>query len=495
VTRPVRALAAAARRIGAGEYGPSIEVARADELGELATAFNSMARGIADREARIRAQAYHDSLTELPNREFLQELLAQSLLMARRQRQPLAVLILDLDRFREINDTLGHDVGDQVLRQVGTRLRAALRTSDVVARLGADEFAVILPTITDNHFAVTVVERLRDALRMPVRIADHALDVGASVGIALYPDHGDDAKTLIQRAEVAMYLAKRSAASYTLYSPELDQHSVRRLALVGELRRAIEHDELALHYQPKIDLRLARAVGVEALVRWTHAEYGVVSADELVALAEQTGLIRPLTQWVLQKALAQGAEWQRGGIDLAVAVNLSARVLQDPRLPDQVAEQLTTLGMAPERLVLEITESAIMADPECALGIVTRLDAAGVRLSIDDFGTGYSSLAYLRRLPVEELKIDKSFVVSMDRNANDVVIVRSIIDLAHNLGVSVTAEGVENPTVLEMLKGLSCDLAQGYYLSHPLPVPAFDQWLRASPWGLPLASTADPGRA
>jgi diguanylate cyclase (GGDEF)-like protein len=433
--------------------------------------------------AALEYKATHDALTDLPNRFLFHDRLQQALRAGLREKKPLALLVMDLDRFKEINDTLGHLIGDRLLQEAGRRIRGVLRESDTVARLGGDEFALLLPGARVND-AVLVVEKVQKALARPFTLEGLSLDVEASFGIALFPEHGEDADTLIRRADVAMYVAKQAGSGYALYASEQDQYTPRRLMLIGELRHAIELNQLVLHYQPKINLRTGRVTGVEALVRWQHPQHGLIPPAEFISLAEQTGAIKPLTLWVLEEALRQCQAWHQAGLTLTVAVNLSARNLQDPQLVDQVAGFLETAGAAPSRLELEVTESVIMADPARALETLTRLSAMGVRLAIDDFGAGYSSLSYLKKLPVNELKIDKTFVINMATDDNDAVIVRSTIDLAHNLGLAVVAEGVETQASWNRLAALGCDAAQGYWMSRPLPAADLTRWLAELPFGV-----------
>ena len=424
-------------------------------------------------------QALHDALTDLPNRTLFHDRVHQALTSARRDHVPAAVMIMDLDRFKEVNDTLGHASGDELLKQVGIRLRESLRESDTVARLGGDEFGVLLPKVLDSAAAVAVARKLRTTLEEPFTIHGLALQMEASIGIALYPDHGTNVQSLLQRADVAMYVAKEHPAGCEVYTRERDAYSPDRLTLLTELRRAIDRGQLVLHYQPKVDLRTGEIHGVEALVRWKHPERGMVPPDEFIPPAQKTGVIGPLTMFVLDEALRQCRTWALQGLDLCVAVNLSTRNLLDVHLPDTVGELLSRWEVHPSLLELEITESTILADPVRAMQILSRLDEMGVRLAIDDFGTGYSSLAYLKRLPVDELKIDKSFILGMEESENDAVIVRSTIDLGRNLGLRVVAEGVETSTAWNRLASLGCDIAQGYYLSRPIPASELTEWVRA----------------
>jgi diguanylate cyclase (GGDEF)-like protein/PAS domain S-box-containing protein len=466
-----------------------------DEAGEVGIVVN--ARDISEREAQtaaLRYQALHDALTDLPNRTLFRESLQQAILEAQRYNKSLALLFLDLDRFREINDTFGHQWGDVLLQQVGPRLRGTLRKSDPVARLGGDEFAVLLPNVGDVMVVRRVASRILSALEQPFLIEGHTLDVGTSIGIALCPEHGEDADTLMRRADIALYIAKRAGSGYAFYAADQDHYRPERLLLTRELRHAIEHDHLLLHYQPKASVSSGSVAHVEALVRWQHPQRGLLPPDHFIPLAEQTGLIRPLSLWVLNTALRQCAVWQHEGLALHVAVNLSMRNLQDSQLPDTIARLLHTWQVEPSWLEVEITESALAVDPERTLEILTHLGDMGVQIAIDDFGTGYSSLAYLKRLPVDEIKIDKSFVIDMATDDSDAAIVRSTIDLGHDLRLQVVAEGVENQATWDLLATFGCDFAQGYYLSPPLCAADLVRWLQKSPWGThqqPVISAAE----
>jgi diguanylate cyclase (GGDEF)-like protein len=441
-------------------------------------------RDVSERKQLERAltrHAFSDQLTGLPNRTLLHDRTQQALRLAGRQGLTAALLLVDLDRFKEVNDTLGHHHGDLLLQQVAERLHGTTRDSDTVARLGGDEFAVLLPQIASVQDATAVADKLSAAIEAPFTVGGLTLDIDASIGVATYPDHATDADELLQRADVAMYAAKAAHAGYTVYDPTLDQHSPRRLGLLGQLRRALAAGELVVHYQPKADVRSARILGVEALVRWQHPEHGLLGPGEFIPLAETTGLIRPLTSFVLDAALRQCRAWLDAGRELSVAVNLSVRCLLDLTLPDQIARLLEDTAVAPERLVLEITESAIMTDPTRALEILNRLHTLGVQLAIDDFGTGYSSMAYLKSLPVHELKVDRSFVTHLRHSQSDAVIVRSTVDLGHNLGLRVVAEGVEDEATWQELATLGCDTVQGYYLARPMPAAELVAWLAAQP--------------
>lgn len=435
-------------------------------------------------DALIKQMAFFDTLTALPNRNNLHDCLRAAIRDAAPRRMPLALLLMDLNHFKEINDTLGHHRGDIVLGEVGKRIRGALFGPDIVARLGGDEFAVLLPRLGKAEDVDIVVRKIQDALYPPIMIEDVPIAVEAGIGVAIYPEHGEDPDSLLQRADVAMYVAKKTGSSYVVYNPSCDKHSPSRLALMAELRQAIEQNHLVLHYQPKVDLKRGRIAAAEALVRWMHPQRGMIPPDLFIGTAEQSGLIHPLSRRVLQMAMQQCRAWQREGLKIPLAVNLSPRNLFDQKLPDQIIQLLQEHGVPPDWLILEITEGAIMADPVRALEILLKLHEAGIQISIDDFGIGYSSLSYLRKLPVSRLKVDKSFVMQMMQNEGDAVIVRSVIDLGHNLGLEVVAEGVENKEIYDRLVELGCDIAQGYYLSKPAAIADFNRWLHESPWGL-----------
>jgi diguanylate cyclase (GGDEF)-like protein/PAS domain S-box-containing protein len=446
----------------------------------------SSIRDITERietEKLIQRMAYYDTLTGLPNRNMLYDRLLNAI-RTDTERRPIGLLLMDLDRFKEINDTLGHHRGDLLLQEVGARLRAVLFEPDVIARLGGDEFAILLPQLGAQDHVNQVAEKIHQTLEEPFMVEGLPIMVEAGIGIAMYPEHGADPDTLMRRADVALYTAKQRGRGYVIYDPQYDRYSPRRLALMGELRQTIENNRLSLHYQPKISLKTHRVMGVEALARWRHPEHGFIPPDQFIPTAEKTGLIKSLTQWVLNTAQRQCLAWDQEGLELCISINLSSRNLHDPELTAQLTELLRTCGGRTDRLELEITESAIMADPDRALEVLTRLKAIGLRFTIDDFGTGYSSLAHLQKLPVEAIKIDRSFIINMSVNESDEAIVRSTIDLAHRLGLKTIAEGVENKETYDRLVALGCDEAQGYYMCRPIPVEDLTRWLRESPWGL-----------
>jgi diguanylate cyclase (GGDEF)-like protein len=427
-------------------------------------------------EERFQHQAQHDSLTGLPNRMLLQDRLTHAISHAQQKADPVSLLVLDLDRFKEVNDSLGHHAGDRLLQEVSRRFNASLRSTDTVARLGGDEFAVVLPG-ADAAAGGVAAAKLLHVLEKPVFLEGTLLPLGASIGLATFPTHGADADTLLRRADIAMYAAKRGRGGFATYAPELDRDSSQRLNLVGELRRAISCDELSLHYQPQIDCLSGQVVGLEALVRWWHPERGRIGPDQFVPAAEQAGLMRDLTRWVLVTALQQSVVWRRFSSALNVAVNLSAQDLLDKSLPSFVAGALRDVGLPPSLFTLEITESALLSDRTAALDVLGRLRMTGVRVALDDFGTGYSSLSYLKDWPVDELKVDRSFVRSMAEDDRDRSIVRAMVDLAHTLGLEAVAEGVEDLPVLWLLAELRCNRAQGYHIAKPMPAAELARWL------------------
>ncbi len=445
-----------------------------------------MWRDVTDRRLALDAlehQTLHDSLTGLPNRKWLARELGGELAVAERESRHIALMLIDLDHFKEVNDTLGHFAGDQLLRAIGPRLSARLgECNGALVRLGGDEFAVLARRVLRVRDAEALAIRLLEEIRQPFLVEGARLEVGASIGIALYPQHGEDASTLLRRADVAMYVAKKQSRGYALYRPEDDRHSPRRLELLSELGAAIRNGELMLHYQPKVHFASRTVSGIEALVRWPHPRHGMVPPDEFVRLAEMGDLITPLTSWVIGEALGQWVKWAATGFTPRLAVNLSARNLIDELTLLDLRELLERHAFAPERLELEITESAFLVDPERALGVLRQIEALGVKLSIDDFGTGFSSLSYLRQMPIHALKIDKSFVLRMDESAADRAIVNSTINLAHNLGLTVVAEGIETEAAAHALEAMGCDHGQGYWIARPMPAAQIRDWCTGERW-------------
>jgi diguanylate cyclase len=451
-------------------------------LGELA---EDLAYGIGNlrvrakqREAEetIRHMAFYDALTGLPNRVLLRERLAAAVSAAKRARRSLALLLLTGGRFHEINDTLGYEQGDRMLRELVRRLGTVVVEPEMLARVGEAEFALLLPTGSADH-ATRVAQRIAQALYEPIDLSSGvSADTCMRIGIALYPGHGTDPDALVRRATMAMRQASQAAKPYAIYSGSLDRDSTRRLALMGDLHRAIEHNELLLYCQPKVRIATGEVCGAEALVRWRHPELGMLSTGEFVKLAEHAGLITPLTQWVLEAACSQCYRWREAGLSVPLSVNLSAQDLRDARLIDRIEGLFSTWGTESDWIEFELTESALMEDPQGTLAILTQLKGLAVRLFVDDFGTGYSSLSYLQKLPVDAIKIDQSFVMAMRESKDSEVIVRSTIELGHNLNLEVVAEGVENEAVWARLAELGCDTAQGYQISMPIEAEAFGEW-------------------
>jgi diguanylate cyclase (GGDEF)-like protein len=479
VTTPLRALVGASYRLGSGDYTQALEgTARSDEIGELARAFDHMRVNIAAQEAEMRHLAFTDPLTGMPNRARFREAVREAINAAEHTSTPgagVAVVMLDLDRFKHVNDVLGYAMGDRLLCSVAQRLTSeVVRHGDVVARLGGDEFALLLPQ-ADEATARALAQRIADSFECALSLDDQTVDLSAGVGIACWPSHADNADDLLVRAEVAMYAAKHRHEPSLVYDLAMDSSSALNLSLLSELRRAVDDGELRLYLQPKIALRSRRLVGAEGLVRWQHPQRGMVQPMDFIPFAEQTGFVRQLTLWIFEEAARQWEHLQTHG-PVRVSINLSTRDLLDLELPQKLINILKRYGAPESGFCLEITESAIMDDPARAEATLNTLRQCGFKLSIDDFGTGYSSLAYLRKLPVDELKIDRSFVLGLQSNADDAKIVRSTIDLAHNLGLSVVAEGIENEAVFAQLAALNCDEGQGYHMSRPLPVADFVAW-------------------
>lgn len=479
VAKPIRTLDMAARRIQSGTYSDKVIVDQSDEIGRLGETFNQMMDGIAEREARIEYQSLHDAATGLPNRLRFERLLEESVESAKND--TLTVLLVEIGRVSEINYTLGHETGEDLIRVIGERLSSMVKQRDTVARHSSTMFSILMPGASAADVR-PIVDRILRSFDDAVPIAGIHLDVTAAIGEACYPDHGTDARTLVQRADTAIYEAKASSRQFATYDPEADPHKPERLTMMGELRKGLDRGEFQFYYQPKVDIAAQKITHVEALVRWIHPERGFMPPDDFIPLAEQTGNVQKLTEWALETAIAQSRTWRDAGIEIIVAINLSARDLTNRRLPDQIGALLKKHDVAADQIVLEITESAIMEDRDNAMAVLTALNKMGHILSIDDYGTGYSSMAYLKALPVQEIKIDKSFVLKLASNKEDEILVRSTIDLGHNLGLKVTAEGVEDEDSLAILRKYGCDTGQGYFISRPMPVDDIEAFYRDSRW-------------
>lgn len=474
--------------------GEKLEVTGTREIHEITDGFNDMSQELGKLYQSLERLAYTDTLTKLPNRNQFQKSLEMSIKHYQENGKPFVLFLIDLDRFKGVNDTLGHHVGDELLKAVSLRLQHTLRIEDIVtrvdeesvskmgndmvARLGGDEFSAILTDIDNEEDVIAVAEKLVKAMEQPFVVKEHLLTIGLSIGIVMYPEHGKDMHTLVSHADVAMYNAKSQSSRYSIYNSSLNRNTLLNLKLEQDLFSSIKNNELVLHYQSKVEVATGDVVGAEALLRWHHPEAGMIPPDDFIPIAEYTGFIQPITEWVLDKALE---DFSKGSVTngIPVSVNLSALNLRDERLPSIIGKALKKWSMPPELLVLELTESTIMSDPEFSVSILMKLDAMGISLSIDDFGTGHSSLAYVKQLPVDEIKIDKSFVKNITKDSNDAAVVHAVMVLANHLNLSVVAEGVEDAETLEMLRRLGCDVAQGYYFSKPVPLEQFQQWLKA----------------
>lgn len=477
ITQSLSTLAQAAAQMEAGDFTGEIDVHRSDEIGSLAYSLNHMREGIAERETRILTLAYQDQLTGLANRAQFSELLSAAIAAARPGTETISIFVMDLDRFKYVNDTLGHGVGDHVLRQVAQRLTSVVPSNCCVARLGGDEFAVLL-TGAAAAKVVDCAKGIVAALEGPVLYEGQPLDVGTSVGIARFPHHGRDAQTLVRNADIAMYVAKRNKTGLAIYNAYYDTTQQEHLSLLGELRRAVERNELLLMYQPKVSLRSSNVSAAEALIRWRHPDKGLIQPANFIPFAEHTGYIKVLTRWVLSEVIRQCGEWLSNGMQLQICANISARDLVNRALPDQIAALLAEHCVPAGLLCLEITESGFMEDPAHTQKVLERLSGMGLRLAIDDYGVGYSSLSYIMKLPLQELKVDRSFIAGMVANPDLSTVVRSTIELGHNLGMKVVAEGVEDGHGWDLLETLGCDDAQGYFISPPLEPAALVAWMR-----------------
>ena len=446
------------------------------ETQNLMTAFKEMRLQIHSRQQELEYHALHDSLTGLANRELLNDRLEQSIHNAHQERSSFSILIMDLDRFKEVNDTLGHAVGDKLLQQVAQRLTTLLREVDVVVRLGGDEFSILLTTAQEKN-AEGIANKIINDFHNVFVVDDTPLYIGISIGIATYPQHGNTSQILQQRADVAMYVAKRNKTGYAIYDPKFDDYSVGKLSLISELREALEKDQLFMEYQPVIDINTGTIISAEALLRWNHPERGKIYPDDIIPVAEQTGLINPITYWIIDTTAKFHKKLQKNNIDIKIAINLSIYNLQDRNFVENIIDIYEKNNISASNFIMEITESVVMNNPQQSIKVLNRLDALGIEIAVDDFGTGYSSLSYLKLLPLSKLKIDKSFIMDMIESDDDAMIVRSTIDLAHNLGMQVIAEGIENKEILELLSILQCELGQGYYISRPIIDEDLEQWI------------------
>lgn len=473
ITQPLLRLVQLAQAIGRGQYKKVASEKESKEIRTLANAFELMQNSIEEREKQIQHVAYHDGLTTLPNRTAFVNVIEAEI--SNHSGHSFAVCVLDFDRFKEINDTLGHHNGDRVLCEFAERLTSIESRNISIARLGGDEFGILVKNATQLDCVFDAIDALCEK---PIELERIALEIHTSVGISLYPDHGQSPNALLQTAEIAMYSAKEEHKKYLFYDKSLDRHSVQRLTLISELKSAIDAGQLELHYQPKLCLKNSEYHSVECLVRWVHPRFGFINPEEFIGYAEQTGVIKHLTRWVVHTALAQAKDWRDQGLKIKVAINISAIDLSDTCFPDFVLNELSCLKLPNDSVALEITESAVMRDVDQALMTLQTLSDSGITLSIDDYGQGYSSMAQLKSLPVQELKIDKAFVLNLTENSDDFAIVKSTIELAHNMGLHVVAEGVENQKSLNILESYGCEYAQGFYLSRPLSPEKFTHWIQ-----------------
>jgi diguanylate cyclase (GGDEF)-like protein len=476
VFKPLAMVVKALKAEASGIESVLLPEVHSQETAALVDSFTDMAKQVRKRQEDLEYQALHDALTGLPNRTLLQERITHDIHMARRDKSSVSLLILDLDRFKEINDTLGHHIGDILLVEVGQRLSSMIRTVDTIARLGGDEFAIVL-TNTDEEGAINVANKLIHAMEQTVDVDELKLYVSMSIGIATYPQHGDDSMTLVQHADVAMYNAKRQQVGCCIYDSSEDSYSLMRLEMINDLRDAIESNQVELYFQPIIDLQNDMPCGMECLLRWKHSRYGYLPPEQVIELSEHTGLINVLTYWVLEKGLSKLKKLHDAGHEISMSINISVNNLKDPQFIEKVSKILQSSSFGDKLIIFEITESAMMLNPLRGAELLSQLDKMGVRVSIDDFGTGYSSLSYLKQLPVDELKIDRSFIAGMSHHNSDETIVRSTIELAHNLGLKVVAEGVETEDIRQQLQEWGCDKVQGFLYTRPVNLDALSDWL------------------
>jgi diguanylate cyclase len=476
ITKPITDLVKVANSLEQGNYEVSISTDRKDELGELSRSFSSMSEAIASREQSISRLAYFDELTLLPNRTSFMLKLNKELEGARVTQQQLTIFILNLNRFKQINNILGHEAGDEILRVVAEKIKNTAREQDFVARIAGMQFALILPN-TSSADGLSLADHLSKSFENPILISMQSVDVSASIGIATFPEHAKNEAKLLTRAEMAMYAAKANRMGTVIFDKSYDLNSSTNLSMASELKNAIANHQLMMYVQPKIDIATGKLTSLEALVRWKHPDKGFIFPDQFIPFAEQTGYVQLISQWMLNEAARYSQIWNAMSLHYPVAVNISTRDLIDQELPKKINDIFEKYNINHNSISLEITESSIMDDPVRALATLDKLSSMNIKLSIDDFGTGYSSLAYLKRLPVNELKIDKSFILKMELDGNDMKIVQSTIDLGHNLGLKVVAEGIENNVVWNLLRKMGCDSGQGYYMSRPMPASEFVAWI------------------
>ncbi|MDI1309948.1 MAG: EAL domain-containing protein [Methylotenera sp.] len=476
ITKPITDLVQVAKSLEKGNYAINITSDRADELGELSRSFSSMSEAISSREKSISRLAYYDELTHLPNRTSFMLTLNKALEEAKLTKQQLTIFVLNLNRFKQINNILGHDSGDEILRVIAEKIKMTAREQDFVARIAGIQYAMILPDTT-SEIGLSLADEISRSFENPIIINMQSVDVSASIGIATFPTHANNEAQLLTRAEIAMYAAKANKVGTTVFDKSYDLNSSTNLSMASELKNAITDNQLIMYVQPKIDIATSKLTSLEALVRWKHPEKGFIFPDQFIPFAEQTGYIQLISQWMLNEAAKYSQMWNALNLHYPIAVNISTRDLIDQDLPEKIDAIFKTYHIDHSSLTLEITESSIMDDPVRALATLDKLSGMNIKLSIDDFGTGYSSLAYLKRLPVNELKIDKSFILKMEQDESDKKIVQSTIDLGHNLGLKVVAEGIENLIVWKLLRSMGCDSGQGYYMSKPMPASDFVKWI------------------
>ena len=446
------------------------------ETKNLINAFQEMRKQINSRQQELEFHALHDSLTGLANRSLLKQRLEQSIHNSQQERNSFSILIMDLDRFKEVNDTLGHSVGDKLLQHVAKRLVELLREVDVVVRLGGDEFSILIPSSQEEQ-AISIAKKVLKGFQKVFTIDDVPLYIGISIGISVYPQHGTTSQLLQQRADVAMYVAKRNKTGYEIYNSKYDEYSVGKLALISDLRNAIVQEQLFIEYQPIIDIKNNNVISAEALLRWKHPQHGTIYPDEIIPIAEQTGLINPITYWIIDSTSKYNKKLQSMGVNIKIAINLSVYNLQDHKFVEKITDIFNNNQIAASNFIIEITETVMMTNPQQSIEVLNRLHELGIEIAVDDFGTGYSSLAYLKLLPLAKLKIDKSFIMDMIDDDNDAMIVRSTIELAHNLGMQVIAEGVEEKENFDLLSILGCNLVQGFFISKPISDKKLEKWI------------------